>query len=457
MRIRRRLAPLPPTPLNRRRIESRVRWIGPLVRYGLRPLVRTTFGPSEPLREPALVLSNHSSFWDPMFLSLAAGRAIHFLATELAFSGGPIGWVHRFFGAVPKRKYTADPRAILRLRRWRDLGGSIGLFPEGERTWDGRPLPILPGIEKLVRAMDLPVVTMRVYNGWRQSPRWAAAFRRGRVHVAVDRPRRFTDRDSLQSIRRYIEQRISVDAETAPCWPVRGRRLAAGIGNVLFACPACLRLDAIDERGDTVACRHCGAAWRVDTECRLLPADGGDALTLRAAADHLRGRFPEPWLPADGALPAGELLRSEPVRLYDITDPAPALIARGPLVLTAASLRVAGAPWSIPTTWSIPIAELRAEAVDIRRRLNFSSRRRVFEVVMPKESVIKWELFLRHVRSRHVRSRHVRSRHCRARRRRTESRRDQRMGHPASARGGAAHGTDRAGAGAPPVPPVSAA
>ena len=154
---------------------------------------------------------------------------------------------------------------------------------------------------------------MRVYNGWRQSPRWAAAFRRGRVHVAVDRPRRFTDRDSLQSIRRYIEQRISVDAETAPCWPVRGRRLAAGIGNVLFACPACLRLDAIDERGDTVACRHCGAAWRVDAECRLLPADGGDAITLRAAADHLRGRFPEPWLPADGALPAGELLRSEPV------------------------------------------------------------------------------------------------------------------------------------------------
>ena len=298
MRIRRRLSPLPPTRRNRRRIEARVKWLGLLVRYGFRPVVRTTFGPREPLREPALVVSNHSSLLDPMFLSLAVGRAVHFLSTELVFSGGAMGWVNQFFGAVPKRKFTADPRAILRLRRWRDLGGSIGLFPEGERTWDGRPLPILPGVEKLVRAMDLPVVTVRVYNGWRQSPRWATTLRRGRVHVEVDPPRRFTAGESLASIRRYIEDRISVDAEDGPSWPVRGRRLAAGIGNVLFACPSCLRLDAIDERGDIASCRHCGTAWRVDTESRLHPANGGRPLTLRAAADSIRGRFPEPWLPA---------------------------------------------------------------------------------------------------------------------------------------------------------------
>ena len=395
MRIRRRLSPLPPTRRNRRRIEARVKWLGLLVRYGFRPVVRTTFGPREPLREPALVVSNHSSLLDPMFLSLAVGRAVHFLSTELVFSGGAMGWVNQFFGAVPKRKFTADPRAILRLRRWRDLGGSIGLFPEGERTWDGRPLPILPGVEKLVRAMDLPVVTVRVYNGWRQSPRWATTLRRGRVHVEVDPPRRFTAGESLASIRRYIEDRISVDAEDGPNWPVRGRRLAAGIGNVLFACPSCLRLDAIDERGDIASCRHCGAAWRVDTESRLHPANGGRPLTLRAAADSIRGRFPEPWLPAHGPLPAGALLASEPIRLYDVTDPDPLLVGRGPVALTAESLSVTGI-----TPWSIPIAEIRAEAVDLKRRLNFSSRRRVFEVVMPSESVIKWELFLRHVRTR---------------------------------------------------------
>ena len=118
-------------------------------------------------------------------------------------------------------------------------------------------------------------------------------------------------------------------------------------------------------------------------------------MTLRAAADSIRSRFPEPWLPADGALPAGELLRSEPVRLYDVTDPDPLLVGRGHLVLAADSLRVSGI-----TPWSIPMADIRAEAVDLKRRLNFSSRRRAFEVVMPRESVIKWELFLRHVRTR---------------------------------------------------------
>ena len=271
MRIRRRLNPLPPTPRNRRRIESRVKWLGLLVRYGLRPVVRTTFGPSEPLREPALVVSNHSSLLDPMFLSLAVGRAVHFLSTELAFSGGAMGWVNQFFGAVPKRKFTADPRAILRLRRWRDLGGSIGLFPEGERTWDGRPLPILPGVEKLVRVMDLPVVTVRVYNGWRQSPRWAATLRRGRVHVEVDPPRRFAGSDSLASIRRYIGERISVDAEDGPSWPVRGRRLAAGSATCCSPAPPV-----------------CG--WTRSTSAATWPP--AEAATRRGA-----------WTPSHGSIP----------------------------------------------------------------------------------------------------------------------------------------------------------
>ena len=164
---------------------------------------------------------------------------------------------------------------------------------------------------------------------------------------------------------------------------------------MLFACPACVRLDAVEERGNLISCRSCSAAWRVDTESRLHPASGGRPMTLRAAADNIRSRFPEPWLPADGALPAGELLKSEPVRVYDVTDPDPLLVGRGHLVLTADVLRVSGI-----TPWSIPMADIRAEAVDLKRRLNFSSRRRVFEVVMPRESVIKWELFLRHVRTR---------------------------------------------------------
>lgn len=400
MRIRRRLTPLPPTPGNRRRIEFRVRWIGLIARYGLRPMVRATFAPATPLHEPALIMSNHSSLWDPMFLSLAVGRSVHFLATELAFADGPMGWIHRFFGAVPKRKFTVDPRAILRLRRWRDLGGSIGLFPEGERTWDGRPLPVLPGIEKLVRIMDLPVVTIRVYNGWRQSPRWATTLRRGRVHVEMDPPRRFTDEDSSESIRRYIEERIRIDADNGPHWPVRGRRLAAGIGNLLFACPACLHLDSIEENGDTAVCKSCGAAWRVDTSSQLHPTTGDAPLALHAAAEHIRGRFPEPWLPASGPLPGGDLIRSEPATLYDITNASPFLVGRGNLVLTAQSLRIEGA---VP--WELPLAQVQAEAVDLKRRFNFSTRHHVFEAVMPRESVIKWELFLRHVRSRRAEGR----------------------------------------------------
>ena len=168
----RQLTALAPSARNLAVVRRRVRlWKPPFAAATARWVRLTVAGREQlPRRQPCLFLANHTGFFDPTIVVRAAGESVTMLATESNFREGPIGRFFVYFGAVPKMKYTADARAIITLKRWAEAGAHVGLFPEGERTWDGRRLPL------------------RIYNGFRQSPRWAPRQRRGRIHVALDPP-----------------------------------------------------------------------------------------------------------------------------------------------------------------------------------------------------------------------------------------------------------------------------
>ena len=287
-------------------------------------------------------------------------------------------------------KYTADARAIINLKRWADAGAYVGLFPEGERTWDGRPLPLAPGIEKLVRLLDVPLVTMRIYNGFRQSPRWSPRFRRGAVHVEMDEPRHFARATPLSEIRRYIEERIAVDALSAPRYPVAGSGFARGIANVAWACPQCLLIDGLQRSGQHARVpRLPRGRWRVDADARLNGRRGAATYTLPHAVDRIRRHH-------DGAAADHRLLppASEPMSLLDITSGHPREVAAGALRLTADELHVDGA-----APWRLPIDRVQSITVDMRRRLTFHVGKRYLEAVIPRESVLKWEWFVKRLQA----------------------------------------------------------
>ena len=323
----RQLAALAPSARNLALVRRRVRlWKPPFEAATSRWVQLTVAGrESLPRRQPFLFLANHSGFFDPPIMVRAAGEAVTILATESNFREGPIGRFFVYFGAVPKMKYTADARAIITLKRWADAGAHVGLFPEGERTWDGRRLPLVPGIEKLVRLLGLPLVTMRIYNGFRQSPRWAPGLRRGRIHVDLDPPRQFDRRTPPAQIKRYIEERITVDALGEPRFPVAGGGLAQGIANVAWACPCCYLIDGLQELGNRLRCRRCGTRWGVDWDGRMRGRDGAPSLTLPQVVDRIRARYATaPGTPGRDPLPA-----SEPMTLLDIRPRRPRVSGAG--------------------------------------------------------------------------------------------------------------------------------
>ena len=387
----RQLPALPPSARNLGLVRRRVRlWRPPFVAAMARWVRLTVDGRERvPRRRPVLFLANHTGFFDPPIMVRAAGDPVTMLATASNFREGPLGRFFVHFGAVPKMKYTADARAIINLKRWADAGAYVGLFPEGERTWDGRALPLAPGIEKLVRLLDVPVVTMRIYNGFRQSPRWSPRLRRGAVHVELDEPRHFLRATPLAEIRRYIEERIAVDALSAPRYPVAGSGFARGIANVAWACPRCFLIDGLREAGNTLACGGCDASWRVDADARLNGRRGAGSYTLPEVVDRIRRHH-------DGAVADRRLLppASEPMTLLDITSGHPREAAAGTLRLTADEVLIEGA-----ATWRLPLERVQSITVDMRRRLTFHVGRRYLEAVIPRESVLKWEWFVKRLQA----------------------------------------------------------
>ena len=388
----RQLTALAPSARNLAVVRRRVRLWKPPFEAATRRWVQLTLAGREslPRRQPFLFVANHTGFFDPPIMVRAAGEAVTILATESNFREGPIGRFFVHFGAVPKMKYTADARAIITLKRWADAGAHVGLFPEGERTWDGRRLPLVPGIEKLVRLLGLPLVTMRIYNGFRQSPRWAPGLRRGRIHVELDPPRQFDRRTAPAEIKRYIEERITVDALGEPRFPVAGGGLAQGIANVAWACPCCYLVDGLREQGSRLQCRGCRAWWGVDWDGRLRGRAGAPSLTLPQVVDRIRAHYAAaPGTPGRDPLPA-----SEPMTLLDIRPRRPRVVGRGSLRLTPDELVVEGSQ-----PWRLPVHQVEAITVDMRRRLTLRAGQRYLEAVIPHESVLKWEWFVKRWRS----------------------------------------------------------
>ena len=366
-----------------------------VVRRLFSPFIRITVVGKEhvPRKGPILVLANHVGFLDPFVLPIAFGRPIQFLATPTVFRRPLLAIVAMFFGVVPKKKFHPDLPAIFKLIEWAELGSAVGIFPEGQRTWDSRTLQVVPGIGKLIRMLDAPVITARIYNADRQSPRWAVRQRRGRIIVHIDPPRRFTRKTKPAAIEEEIFQGIRVDPETSPRGPVYGRGLALGIGRVLFMCPSCFASESLTENGNQITCANCNESWVVGSDNILTLIRNRRRYPLLSAIDQIRDYLDKHgWIiDTDRFVRDGIALESRMVRLLDISGRRPKEVGFGNLQLTRDGLRLVGS-----SRWFLALSEILVATVDLATDLQFRSNNGLFSAVMPRESVVKWEWFVNH-------------------------------------------------------------
>ena len=165
-----------------------------------------------PTQGGALLLANHQSFLDPVLLGVPTLRRIHYLARVTLYRSRLFRLLTAPLDAVPldrkKHLLSGLREAISRLQG----GELLGIFPEGQRTWDGRLLPLQPGFLLLARRAGVPLVPVGIAGAYEAWPRWRKWPGLGRIWVHYGEPipaeqvAAMNDQELLNEVARRIAQ-----------------------------------------------------------------------------------------------------------------------------------------------------------------------------------------------------------------------------------------------------------
>jgi 1-acyl-sn-glycerol-3-phosphate acyltransferase len=319
---------------------------------------------------PAVVVANHACYLDPVFLGAAADRYIRYLTTGEMIRTRFGRWLFPRLGSIPVRRYRTDATGVRGCLTALKRGEIVGIFPEGERCWDGNPLPVPQSVKKLLRRLAVPIIPARIEDSYAIYPRWSGFPLPGRVTIRFLSPIQppFTSA-TIDAILGTIAVRSA-----GRTWLPRS---AKGIERLLWACPTCREIGSIVARRRTIRCAHCGATWRFDRGLVLHGADGETVPLLELSArldakDFFQEVRELRSIGGVDLLKGGEKLN---------------LLASGELYCRDRTLRIDGRDFPLPE-----VRILRLEGRD-RLDLGFGKDRRL-RLRFEEDSPLKWQQFL---------------------------------------------------------------
>jgi len=180
--------------------------IGPLMTTVFRPWVKGL--ENMPRTGPVIVVCNHLSFVDSVFLPLVVDRQMAFLAKSDYFTGPGIkGWAIRFFmtsaGQLPidrsgGKASEASLNAGLQVLA---EGKVLSMYPEGTRSPDGRMFRGRTGVARIILEANVPVIPAAVIDTDKVMPLGTSFPKVHKVGVVLGAPLDFSRFRGMESDR----------------------------------------------------------------------------------------------------------------------------------------------------------------------------------------------------------------------------------------------------------------
>lgn len=141
-----------------------------------------------PARGPFVLMANHRSLLDAVLAQVACPRTVHTMTKSTQFGSAVGRWLLPRLGAFPVRRYRVDAQAVRTVLHFLGRGEAVGVYPEAERSWDGRPQPFRRGTVRLILKAGVPVVPCGISGAFAVWPRWSRRPARGPVTVRFGAP-----------------------------------------------------------------------------------------------------------------------------------------------------------------------------------------------------------------------------------------------------------------------------
>jgi 1-acyl-sn-glycerol-3-phosphate acyltransferase len=324
---------------------------------------------------PKLVLMNHTNALDPIILSAFSPSPISMLVTEPFMANRLAAKFVSWVGHIPKRKLLTDTKSIQAMKKWTELGGNVGLFPEGQYSWDGEASAVQPGLAQLVRYLNVPVVFVRLINGDRVWPMWANTPRKTKIKLEIDSPIIF---DQQTNIEKIVAQKIMVETPTDKAWEASGEQMASGLAKFFRYCPQCFKEDSLVEFGNEIECKSCTSRWAIDGERKL----------IALAHTSIQGPFADIWKQYKQDLLGvwkgqQSLLSLHKVQVMDASRPQWKAIDEGQLKLSDEKITIG--------EWELQLEHLLGLTLDWGHLILLRTRRQRLAIRMENDSRAIWE------------------------------------------------------------------
>lgn len=141
-----------------------------------------------PRQGPALLLINHQSYLDPLFVPLRFRRPVCYLARDDLFRVPLVGAILRTAYVIPVKRDSPGKSSVVRCIERLESGFIVGIFPEGTRTRDGTVGRFRPGFLAILRRCNVPVIPVGIAGANLAMPRGAFWIRPRSVRVVIGPP-----------------------------------------------------------------------------------------------------------------------------------------------------------------------------------------------------------------------------------------------------------------------------
>jgi 1-acyl-sn-glycerol-3-phosphate acyltransferase len=156
-----------------------------------------------------LFAANHASYLDPLlgWVAVYGTRKMVGVAKEELWKNRIIAYLMDCLDSIPVKRHSADRVMFKRCLEVLERGDTLGIFPEGTRTYDGKLNPAEPGIALLYAKTKAPILPVALLGTYEMLPRKAKRLTRAKITVVIGKPLEITP----QMNRNEIGEKVMVE------------------------------------------------------------------------------------------------------------------------------------------------------------------------------------------------------------------------------------------------------
>ena len=231
-------------------------------------------------KPPYIVLSTHASMLD-FYIALRATfpHKPYWISTVEEFI--PRFFIFRRIGVLAKRKFTNDPKGVMRYLEVLQKKKVLIIYPEARYSFDGENERIDKSIGRFIKTANVPVVFIKCHGDYLYCPQWSDRKYR-KVHPIIGEVKTLLkkrDVNNLEAseIQDIVEQQFDMSEEK---WARDHNILnkyenrAVGLERILYKCPHCKTEFEMTTRSRYLICNHCNNVYEYLEDGSLLNREG---------------------------------------------------------------------------------------------------------------------------------------------------------------------------------------